>query len=141
MWDGSDFSGAKLALINRGRVLTLLRDDKPDIPFPGHWDLPGGGREGDESPEECALRELDEEFGFSVSADSFEWRKKCGGVLEEQVATWFFGAETADLKPANITFGNEGQKWLLMPVRQFLMHPKSVPHLAERLAVWLESRS
>lgn len=140
MWDGSEFSGAKLALINRGRVLTLLRDDNPDIPFPGHWDLPGGGREGTESPEECVLRELDEEFGFHVSADSFEWRKECAGVLEGQVATWFFGAEAADLKPANITFGNEGQKWLLMPVRQFLMNPKSVPHLAERLAVWLESR-
>ena len=44
------FHGAKLLLMNQGRMLTLLRDDLAHIPFPAHWDLPGGGREGDEAP-------------------------------------------------------------------------------------------
>ncbi|MCF6316826.1 MAG: hypothetical protein L3J30_11205 [Marinosulfonomonas sp.] len=38
---GMDFHGAKPALIRGGHVLTLLRDEKPDIPFPDMWDFPG----------------------------------------------------------------------------------------------------
>ena len=55
------FSGAKIALFMGDDLLVIKRDDKPDIPYPGHWDLPGGGREGDETPELCALREAREE--------------------------------------------------------------------------------
>lgn len=46
----SPFSGAKIALLCDGQLLTYQRDDKPGIPWPGLWDLPGGGRESDESP-------------------------------------------------------------------------------------------
>ena len=42
------FSGAKLALFLGADLLVIRRDMRPDIPFPGHWDLPGGGREGEE---------------------------------------------------------------------------------------------
>ena len=51
------FDGAKLALFLGKDLVVILRDDKPDIPYPAHWDLPGGGREGAETPEACALRE------------------------------------------------------------------------------------
>ncbi|RVE89918.1 hypothetical protein CN172_30815 [Sinorhizobium meliloti] len=56
MWNGPAFTGSKIALIVGGGLITYKRDQKPDIPFPGMWDLPGGGREGDESPAECAIR-------------------------------------------------------------------------------------
>ncbi|HEL0020985.1 TPA: 7,8-dihydro-8-oxoguanine-triphosphatase [Streptococcus equi subsp. zooepidemicus] len=36
------FSGAKLALISNGKILTILRDAIPTIPYPNMWDLPGG---------------------------------------------------------------------------------------------------
>ena len=36
------FSGAKLALFLGPDLLVILRDDRPDIPWPGRWDLPGG---------------------------------------------------------------------------------------------------
>ena len=55
------FSGAKLALFLGADLLVIKRDDRPDIPYPGYWDLPGGGREGDETPQACALRETYEE--------------------------------------------------------------------------------
>jgi len=58
------FSGAKLALFLGVDLLVILRDDRPDIPYPGHWDFPGGGREGQETPEACALRETREEVGL-----------------------------------------------------------------------------
>ena len=37
-----EFVGAKAALFCEGRVLTCLRDDRPGLPWAGHWDLPGG---------------------------------------------------------------------------------------------------
>jgi 8-oxo-dGTP diphosphatase len=46
----------------RGELLLLLRDDKPEIPYPNTWDLPGGHVEGNESPRECISREMAEEL-------------------------------------------------------------------------------
>ncbi len=67
------FAGAKLLLWSAGAVLTYLRDDKPGLGWAGKWDLPGGGREGRESPEACALRELEEEFGLCLGPDRLLW--------------------------------------------------------------------
>lgn len=38
-------------------------------PREGHWTLPGGLMEGDETPEEAAVREIAEETGFDVELD------------------------------------------------------------------------
>jgi 8-oxo-dGTP pyrophosphatase MutT (NUDIX family) len=50
-----------------GRVLLQQRDD--DIPPAGYgrWSIPGGRREGDESPRETALREFEEETGVRLA--------------------------------------------------------------------------
>jgi len=141
IWDGDDFGGAKLAILCRGHVLTLLRDNDPAIPFPDRWDLPGGGREGNESPQACVLRELHEEFGLRLSPDIIEWSVQCGGIMPGQIGTWFFGAELPDLDPGHVRFGDEGQTWQLMPLADFLEHPKSIPHMVERLTIWLQSRA
>ena len=61
-----DFAGAKLILTCGDDLLVCLRDDFPHIPWPAHWDLPGGGAELGEAPADCALRELAEEFGLHL---------------------------------------------------------------------------
>jgi 8-oxo-dGTP diphosphatase len=131
------FTGAKLALVCGDDVLVYLRDDVPGLPWAGYWDLPGGGREGDESPLACALRELEEEFGLTlpdarISAphDYPDWRHS------PQRAYFFAGQITAD-EIASIRFGNEGQRWCMMPIQAFLTHPQAVPHLQSRLRDWL----
>ncbi|MFF3372040.1 NUDIX domain-containing protein [Streptomyces sp. NPDC002680] len=48
----------------RREVVLQLRDDKAGIAWPGHWSLPGGGREADETPRHTILRELLEETGI-----------------------------------------------------------------------------
>ena len=35
------------------RLLVYLREDKPEIPFPNHWDFFGGHLEEGETPEEA----------------------------------------------------------------------------------------
>ena len=45
------WKGAKLVLTCEGSLLVLRRDDIPTINWPGCWDLPGGAREGDETPD------------------------------------------------------------------------------------------
>ncbi|MBN1278288.1 MAG: NUDIX hydrolase [Chlorobium sp.] len=61
-------SGTSIIFINsRREVLLLLRDDKPEIPYPNMWDLPGGHVEQDETPEACIVREMLEEIETDVS--------------------------------------------------------------------------
>lgn len=57
--------GAGIILLNsKDEVLLILRDDKPEIPYPDMWDIPGGKIENKETPEEAVRREMDEELGL-----------------------------------------------------------------------------
>lgn len=57
-----------LAILYReGKFLMQLRDDKPGIPYPGHWSLFGGHLELEETPEEGLKRELLEEIDYAVA--------------------------------------------------------------------------
>lgn len=128
-----DFAGAKIAILVRGQVLTLLRDDCAGIPYPGLWDLPGGGREGGETPEACALRELEEELGLRLDPRRIFHRR----LYAAPERTWFFAARWPGLDFRRIRFGNEGQGWAAMPVAQFIAHPDAIPHFRNRLAAVL----
>ena len=121
------FNGAKLLLTHGDRLLTCLRDDRPDIPFPAHWDLPGGGREGQETPVQCALRELEEEFGLHLSPQALTGRAfpshSAPGLM-----SWLFAGQISAAQIAAIRFGPEGQEWRMMPVDDYLAHPRAIPH-------------
>lgn len=58
---------AQIFLFDRNHHLIIyLRDDKPEIPFPGHWDLIGGHVEEGETPEQALVREVREEIGLEL---------------------------------------------------------------------------
>jgi 8-oxo-dGTP diphosphatase len=133
----SAFYGAKLAILTGDRIVTILRDDVPHIPWPGHWDLPGGGREGSETPEDCVLREVYEELGLSLSASDLHWRLEAFTPSAERV--WFFVSEQPDFDPEMVRFGNEGQEWRMVSLAWFLKEPSVIPRHQERLSIYLEN--
>lgn len=58
-----------LAILHReGQFLMQLRDDIPNIPYPGQWALFGGHLEPGETPEIALKRELSEEINYIVPA-------------------------------------------------------------------------
>lgn len=136
--DDKTFSGAKIALVCGQRLVTYRRDDKPSIPWPGLWDLPGGGREGGETPAACALRETREEFGLSISPARLHWCRRYPGLTVPGRATYFLAAPIGEDEVAAIRFGEEGQYWRMMTTAEFLGHGEAVPHLQDRLADYLE---
>ncbi|MYZ43005.1 NUDIX hydrolase [Schauerella aestuarii] len=137
MWNGPAFDGAKIALLCGAHVLTYLRDDKDGIPYRGMWDLAGGGREGDESPIACALRETREEFGLIVDPERVVWERLHAPLEAGGLGSYFFVARIEQEAVDAIKFGEEGQRWSLMPINAFLKEVNAVPHLKSRLAAYM----
>ena len=133
-----DFTGCKIALFCGDRVLTILRDDKPSIPWPNMWELPGGGREGDESPFECVAREVHEELGIHLNEDCLLWSKVYPSMLFEGRQSVFMVGQLSQNQFDSITFGDEGQAYKLMPIEEFLGSDKVVPQLQDRVRNYLE---
>jgi 8-oxo-dGTP diphosphatase len=62
---------------DNAELLLYLRDNKPSIPFPDHWDLIGGHMEEGETPEEALIREVKEELGIDLKEYSFYKKYEC----------------------------------------------------------------
>lgn len=132
IWDGGSFTGTKLLLTHNDALLTCLRDDFDHIPFPNYWDLPGGARDEAETPLQCGLRELDEEFGITLPAE----RLTAYGFASSQepaVHSWLFSGQITAAEIAAIRFGDEGQEWRMMPISEFLSHDRAVPQFKDRI--------
>ena len=134
----SDFTGCKIALFCGDKLLTILRDDKSNIPYPNTWELPGGGREGDESPFECVAREVYEELGFRLTEDCLLWSKVYPSMLFEGKESIFLVGKLRQEQFDSIVFGDEGQGYKLMSIEEFLSSDKVVPQLQDRVRDYLE---
>ena len=62
---------------DNGEFLLYLRDNKPGIPFPNHWDLIGGHVEEGETPEEALVRETKEELDIDLKEYTFYKKYEC----------------------------------------------------------------
>jgi 8-oxo-dGTP diphosphatase len=69
---------AQILLFDRNKKLLIyLRDNKPEIPFPNHWDFFGGHVEAEETPDAALVRELREELGVELQRWEFFRRYEC----------------------------------------------------------------
>ncbi len=130
----SAFSGAKLLLFLGDALVVLLRDDKPSIPYPGLWDFPGGGREADETPQDCVLRETEEEIGVRLTRSDLVWSRSFVGPTQ---TTWLFASHVPRHLSNCLRLGEEGQRLALMKPRQYLEHPQNISQLADRLRLYV----
>lgn len=140
MQDKEAFHGAKLALLRGDQLVSILRDKNPEIPYPDMWDLPGGGREGTESPETCVLRELREELSLSLSEADLLWKRQYVSDLDGKSTTWFFVAEVPELDINRIRLGDEGQAWRMWDLARFLRIGNVVPMMQDRLGEYVAER-
>ena len=136
-----EFSGCKIALLCDNRLLTILRDDKASIPYPNMWELPGGGREGEETPFECVQREVFEELGLKLEETDIVWAKEYQGMLDPDKTSIFMVGTITQEEFTGIVFGDEGQAYQMMDVSQFLSDKKVIPQLQDRLSDYLEVRA
>ncbi|MBN9492469.1 NUDIX hydrolase [bacterium] len=90
--------GSGVILIDPGgRVLLQQRDDDTPPAGVGRWAIPGGGREGGESPRDTALREFEEETGVSLQRLRFFETATFDGPFERPAAEpWTIHAFFAD---------------------------------------------
>ena len=114
-------------LIHNNKFLIARR--KPTIRHAGKWEFPGGKIEIGETPEQCLVREIKEEFNISIAVEKFfcdsTYTYDRGPVhILSYIASWVSGeitpsdhdnyiwAEpeallTYDLLPADIPFANK----------------------------------
>ena len=135
-----DFTGCKIALICDGQILTILRDDKEDIPWPNMWELPGGGREGNETPFECVAREVYEELNIQLSKDDVIWSRLYPSMLDENKKSVFLVGKLTQEQFESIIFGDEGQGYKLVSFEEFLTSDRVVPQLQERVREYVEKK-
>jgi 8-oxo-dGTP diphosphatase len=129
------FGGAKIALYLGDQLVVILRDDFEGLAYAGCWDLPGGGREGTETPLACVQRECFEELGLEVPQAAIGWHRS---FVQNGVMNWFFVGHLPAACADRIVLGDEGQRWALMSDQAYIDHDTAIPIFQERLRVFLE---
>lgn len=136
-----DFVGTKIALTNGDRVLSILRDNVSYIPYPGMWDLPGGGREKNETPFQTVQREVREELNIKLKPSDIIWQKVYPGVVDPTTDAVFMVANIMDEQIHSVNFDKgEGEKWQMMGFEEFINHKNAVPGMQTRLRDYLAQK-
>ena len=131
------FTGAKAVLICDDQIIAIQRDEKPGLRFAGMWDLPGGGREENETPIETVQREVYEELGMRLHNEDFTYQKEYPAMVETDAIAYFLAVTITNEQIESIIFGDEGQGWKLTTIEDFINDDNIVPFLRGRLEDFL----
>jgi len=94
-------------VVYKGKILLIRRDNKPTIPNPNMWSIPGGQVEKGESFDEALVREIKEEIGITPK------NYQLLGFFETEKQNAIYLLELTNEETQEIKLGNEGQelKW------------------------------
>jgi 8-oxo-dGTP pyrophosphatase MutT (NUDIX family) len=103
---GAESLDGRMVGVAGGAAVLLCRRASRMRNHPGQWALPGGRLDGDESPLDAARRELEEELGLSLGADSFvgwldDYPTRSGYVITP-VVLWADGDPQLTPAPAEV---------------------------------------
>lgn len=105
-------AAAVAILYQNNQFLLQLRDDKPEIRYPGHWAFFGGHLEPDESPETALKRELQEEIGYRPPEVHYFRSYRTVGQIIRHV---FYAPLTVEVNQLQL---NEGQDLKLSTIEE-----------------------
>jgi 8-oxo-dGTP diphosphatase len=132
-----NFHGVKGLLFLDKKIVVFRRDDKTKN-YPLQVDLPGGGREKDESPFETFKREVMEEFGISIIKEDIIYSKRYTSVLDQTKVAFFMVTKPLPITESDIVFGDEGLEYMLMTPEEFVSLTDAVDRQQERVREYLE---
>ena len=131
-------AAAAIIVLDDGTYLLQLRDQIPEIFFPGHWGLFGGAIDGDESPQRALRRELREELGIVFDAVSYFTEFTFDFPSHGRVLRRFYEVPISSRLLQDIVLG-EGAGVGTFSARTILTELKVVPY--DAFAIWLHARA
>jgi 8-oxo-dGTP pyrophosphatase MutT (NUDIX family) len=126
-------------VLEDGRYVMQLRDEKPDIFYPGHWGCFGGAVDATESPRQTLRRELREELEFELRAEARELTRfdfdftPLGG---EKVSRIYFEAPVTKAEFERFVL-HEGSAFEAVDVRELLQERRVTPY--DAFAIWVHA--
>ncbi len=87
----------KAVLLLGDRYVLQLRDDIPDIAWPGSWAQFGGGVEPDETPGEAIAREIEEELELQLEFTLLWVDDYYSPFVDSMVRAWIYEARVDDV--------------------------------------------
>ena len=134
-----DDAVAALLVADDGRYLMQLRDDLPQIFYPGHWGCFGGAVDPGEPPEQALRRELREEIEFSVN-EATEFTRfdfDLRGLGQKKVYRIFYEVPISAAAVSQLVL-HEGAAFKLFSGAEILQQKQVTPY--DAFAIWLHYR-
>lgn len=84
-----NFTGVKVALICGDSLVTIVRDNRHDIPYPGDDRFTGWRQENNETPLSVQHVKIKEELGISINPNSVLLTKQYPAMHNSSLAAYF----------------------------------------------------
>ncbi len=124
-------TGTKGLVYIGDEILVYRRDNNTSL-WPLSIDLPGGGREDDETPFETFGREVYEEFDLTIPKDAIVYTKRYTSTIVEGKFGHFAVAKLGAEQKHHIRLGNEGIEYMIMTLPEYLDSNDAWPIFQER---------
>lgn len=128
---------AALIVLEDGRYLMQLRDQKPGIFYPGHWGLFGGAMDPGESVQSALARELEEELGLQGATSRYVTDLSFAVGRFGRIVRYYYEVpiNAADLSRLTIREGREMRAFSAVDI---LTQPRVVAY--DSFAIWMHAR-
>ena len=135
--ESAEFHGVK-GIVRVGDKIIVMRRDMNAPHLPLYIDLPGGGREGGESPFEAFHREIMEMLHLPIEESNIVYAKRYENNHDRTDDTFFLVTEILNIDEKIIILGEKGLMYYTMTMHDFLEHPEGIEKQKLRIIHYLE---